>query len=59
MRLAAVEDSVLDENEVIKGSEAETVGKTLSEGEEVGLDIPLLLIKLDGDRDDCEADGSA
>ena len=50
MRLTAVEDSVLDGSEIIEESEREGEGegeeKTLSEGEEVGSYIPLLL---DGD----------
>lgn len=48
LRLTAVEDSVLDGNEIIEESEGEGEGeeKTLSEGEEVGSYIPLLL---DGD----------
>lgn len=50
MRLTAVEDSVLDGNEIIEESEREREGegeeKTPSEGEEVGSYIPLLL---DGD----------
>ena len=52
LRLTAVEDSVLDGNEIIEESEREGEGegegeeKTLSEGEEVGSYIPLLL---DGD----------
>ena len=46
LRLTAVEDSVLDGNEIIEESEREGEEKTLSEGEEVGSYIPLLL---DGD----------
>lgn len=46
MRLTAVEDSVLDGNEIIEESEREGEEKTPSEGEEVGSYIPLLL---DGD----------